>query len=142
LSIGRETIGIAQNDTFTLGLQALNLKTLGGFPERYDHLPRWMPFQPGYENFDTPKKFVLYSVEAARPTWYGSSLQAYTRNRNKDRVIANWGYEAYTSPAYKDGGIKGSKIALFGCPTAETLNRIEEIELSEGLLIPRSMANG
>lgn len=140
-SVG-ETIGIAQNDTFTLGLQALNLKTLGGFPwNDNDHLPQLDALsQPGYENFDAPKKFVLYSVEAARPTWYGSSLQAYTRNRNKDRVIANWGYDAYTSPAYKDGGINGSKIVLFGCPTANTLDRIEEIELSEGL--PHPTING
>ena len=87
-SVG-ETIGIAQNDTFTLGLQALNLKTLGGFPwNDNDHLPQLDALsQPGYENFKKPEKFVLYSVEAARPTWYGSSLQAYTRNRNKDRVI-------------------------------------------------------
>ena len=114
-SVG-ETIGIAQNDTFTLGLQALNLKTLGGYPwNDNDHLPQLDALsQPGYENFKKPEKFVLYSVEAARPTWYGSSLQAYTRNRNKDRVISNWGYDAYTSPALKDGGIKGSKIALFG----------------------------
>ncbi len=140
-SVG-ETIGIAQNDTFTLGLQSLNLKTLGGFPwNDNDHLPQLDALsQPGYENFKKPEKFVLYSVEAARPTWYGSSLQAYTRNRNKDRVIANWGYDAYTSPAYKDGGIKGSKIALFGCPTANTLDRIEEIELSEDL--PHPTING
>lgn len=140
-SVG-ETIGIAQNDTFTLGLQALNLKTLGGYPwNDNDHLPQLDALsQPGYENFDTPKKFVLYSVEAARPTWYGSSLQAYTRNRNKDRVIVNWGYDAYTSPALKDGGIKGSKIALFGCPTALTLDIIEEIELLEGL--PHPTLNG
>ncbi len=140
-SVG-ETIGIAQNDTFTLGLQALNLKTLGGYPwNDNDHLPQLDALsQPGFENFKKPEKFVLYSVEAARPTWYGSSLQAYTRNRNKDRVIANWGYDAYMSPAYKDGGIKGSKIALFGCATANTLNIIEEIERSEGL--PHPEING
>lgn len=140
-SVG-ETIGIAQNENFTLGLQALNLKTLGGYPwNDNDHLPQLDALsQPGFENFKKPEKFVLYSVEAARPTWYGSSLQAYTRNRNKDRVIANWGYDAYLSPAYNDGGIKGSAIALFGCPTANTLDRIEAIELSEGL--PHPTING
>lgn len=140
-SVG-ETIGITQNKDFTLGLQALNLKTLGGYPwNDNDHLPQLDALsQPGYENFNEPKKFVLYSVEAARPAWYGSSLQAYTRNRNKDRVIVNWGYDSYTSPAYKDGGIKGSKIALFGCATENTLNSIEEIELAEGL--PHPTING
>lgn len=140
-SVG-ETIGITQNKDFTLGLQALNLKTLGGYPwNDNDHLPQLDALsQPGYENFNEPKKFVLYSVEAARPAWYGSSLQAYTRNRNKDRVIVNWGYDTYTSPAYRDGGLKGSKIALFGCATENTLNSIEEIELAEGL--PHPTING
>ena len=39
-----------------------------------------------------------------------------------------------------DGGIVGSKIALFGCPTDLTLKTIGEIEIAEGL--PHPEING
>ncbi|MEN8119294.1 MAG: hypothetical protein ABFS35_03065 [Bacteroidota bacterium] len=140
-SIG-ETIGIAQNDQFTFGLQALNLKTLGGYPwNDHDHLPQLDIFeQDDFEDLTKGKRGVLYSVEAAKPTSYGSSLQAYTRNRKKDRIIENWRHDNYLAPSFNDGGITGSKIALFGCKTDSTLSTIGQIEIEEGL--PHPMING
>ncbi|MEN8201502.1 MAG: hypothetical protein ABFS28_02830 [Bacteroidota bacterium] len=140
-SIG-ETVGIVQNDQFTLGLQALNLKTLGGYPwNDHDHLPQLDIFeQDNYDDLIQGKRGVLYSVEAAKPTVYGSSLQAYTRNRKKDRIIENWGHDRYLAPAYNDGGLTGSKIALFGCHTDSTLATIGHIEIEEGL--PHPTING
>ncbi|MEN8247549.1 MAG: hypothetical protein ABFS32_01350 [Bacteroidota bacterium] len=140
-SIG-ETIGIVQNDEFTFGLQALNLKTLGGYPWKDDdHLPQMNIFeQDDYDDFLNGKGGVLYSVEAAKPTGYGSSLQAYTRNRKQDRVIENWRHDRYLAPTYNDGGVLGSKIALFGCKTDSTLATIGEIEVAEGL--PHPTING
>lgn len=140
-SIG-ETVGIVQGTDFTVGLQALNPKTLGGYPwVDNDHLPQIDIFsQPHFDSLDNPKHFVLYSLEAAKPTRHGGSLQAYTRNRATERVIKNWGMEQYVAPAYNDGGMKGSKIALFVCPNAETLDRIGDIELEEGL--PHPMLHG
>lgn len=139
-SIG-ETIGIVQDDLFTLGLQALNLKTLGGYPWKdNDHLPQLDIFeQEDFNDLEKGKRGVLYSVEAAKPADYGSSLQAYTRNRKHDRIIANWQHDYYVAPAYDDGGIVGSKIALFGCPTDSTLAVIGQIEIAEGL--PHPMIN-
>ncbi|MEX0273651.1 MAG: hypothetical protein AB3N16_04660 [Flavobacteriaceae bacterium] len=138
-SIG-ETIGIVQGVDFTIGLQALNLKTLGGYPwNDNDHLPQLDIFrQKDVENMvrDEGNRGVLYSVEAGKPTEYGSSLQAYTRNRMVDRVIANRRHERFVAPAYDDGGLVGSKIALFGCKTKETLETIGKIELAEGLPHP------
>jgi hypothetical protein len=75
-------------------------------------------------------------VEAAKPTRFGATLQAYVRNRQKDRVIENWGHKQYLAPALNDGGLKGSAIALFGCPSAKTLETIGAIELAEGLPHP------
>ena len=140
-SIG-ETIGIVQNESFTLGIQALNPKTLGGYPWKdNDHLPQMDIFeQEDFEDVTHAKRGVLYSVEAAKPTEYGSSLQAYTRNRSKDRVIENWDHQRYVAPALADGGLIGSKIALFGCKTANTLQTIGEIEVAEGL--PHPMIDG
>jgi len=138
-SIG-ETIGIVQNDTFTFGLQALNIKTLGGYPwNDDDHLPQLDIFrQSDYNNMVQEKgnQWVLYSVEAAKPHAKGSSLQAYSRNRTNDRIIENWGHERFVAPAYNDGGVVGSKIALFGCLTDNTLSTIGEIEIEEGLPHP------
>ncbi len=51
-----------------------------------------------------------------------------------------WSHTAYTAPAYDDGGVIGSKIALFGCRAGEVLDRIEQIELAEGL--PHPELNG
>jgi hypothetical protein len=140
-SIG-ETIGIVQNPSFTIGIQALNPKTLGGYPwNDNDHLPQMDIFeQEDYDNVSQAKRGVLYSVEAAKPTKFGSTLQAYTRNRNKDRVIENWQHKRYVAPKFDDGGIVGSKIALFGCPSDQTLKTIGDIELAEGL--PHPTING
>lgn len=136
-SIG-ETVGIVQGTDYTVGLQALNTKTLGGYPWKdNDHLPQLDIFsQPDFDSLDNPKRFVLYSLEAAKPTRHGGSVQAYTRNRSTDRIIANWGMKEYTAPAYADGGLNGSKIALFACPNATTLDRIGEVEIAEGLPHP------
>lgn len=140
-SIG-ETIGIVQNEGFTIGVQGLNPKTLGGFPwNDNDHLPQVDIFeQEDPEDLKQGKRWVLYSVEAAKPTQYGSTLQAYTRNRSKDRVIANWGHKRYVAPALQDGGLIGSKIALFGCKSSQALETIGTIELTEGL--PHPTING
>ncbi|MFC2160789.1 hypothetical protein ACFLRX_03975 [Acidobacteriota bacterium] len=134
-----ETIGVVRGEKYALGIQALNIKTLGGYPwNENDHLPQMDIFESD-DNYtiDKGRKGVLYSVEAAKPTQYGSTLQAYCRNRNKDRVINNWEHEKYVAPAYKDGGIIGSKIALFGCPVEKTLDTIGAIEIAEGLPHPQ-----
>ena len=53
---------------------------------------------------------------SASSTEYGSAVQAYSKER--------------------DGGILGSKIALFGCPADQALMTIGKIEVDEGLPHP------
>jgi hypothetical protein len=86
------------------------------------------------------KRYVLYRVEAAKPDTFGSTLQAYTRNRHRERVIPNWGHERYTVLPFSDGGIVGSRIALFGCPVDDALSTVGAIEVAEGL--PHPMIEG
>ena len=50
------------------------------------------------------------------------------------------GHERYVAPAYEDGGVVGSKIALFGCPAGQVLQKISQIEVAEGL--PHPMIDG
>src|SRR5690606_39616871 len=69
-----------------------------------------------------------------------SKLQAYTRDREESRVIPVWDHERYAVPAYDDGGVIGSKIALFGSKPTAALDLIGNIERTENL--PHPQLNG
>ncbi|MGZ3939678.1 MAG: hypothetical protein ACXVBK_12985, partial [Flavisolibacter sp.] len=135
-----EVVGVVRNKEFAIGIQALNVKTLGGYPGSDSDI------QPSYDVFTDGNKVdvlkddlnkQLYRGDVARGRPYGSSLQAYCRNRDKDRVIENWGHTRYLAPSYKeDGGVIGSKLAIFGVTTPQVLNTISAIELKENLPHP------
>jgi len=138
-----ETIGVVQSDNYAIGLQALNAKTLGGYPwTNNDCMPQINIFnQEDYSDLsEEGKDYVLYRVEAAIPTDFGSSLQAYCRNRDKERVVENLQHDYFVSQKFNDGGIINSKIAIFGCERDQILPTIAKIELSEGL--PHPMLEG
>ncbi len=138
-----ECIGVVRNSDYAIGIQALNPKTIGGYPAKEDDV------MPMYDIFDSGnfkdisldyKGKHIYRGNAATAEKYGSRISAYTRNRSKDRIIENWGHKKYVAPAYQDGGVVGSKIALFGCPADDALDVIGEIEVAEGL--PHPTING
>jgi hypothetical protein len=138
-----ETVGVVRGEEFAIGIQALNPKTLGGNPwTDNDCMPQFDIFeQEDYSDLsEENKRETLYRVEAAKPEKFGSTLQAYCRNRLEERVISNLNHEKYVSPVYDDGGIIGSKIALFGCPVEKTLETLGNIEIAEGL--PHPMIDG
>ena len=136
-----ECVGVVRDSTYAIGLQALNPKTIGGYPTTEDDV------DPSYDIFATTSLTdvadsvnVLYRGQTAKHTDFGSVVQAYCRNRDKERLISMWGHSHFTVPAYDDGGIVGSKIALFGCPEGKVLDYIEKIELAENL--PHPELNG
>jgi len=134
-----ETVGVVRDSRFALGIQALNVKTLGGYPESdSDVMPMYSIFEGSdFADVDEKKRGkTLFRGNTARPTDFGSVLQAYTRDRRKDRIIENWGHEKYVAPAYDDGGVVGSRIGLFGCKAKDALDTIGAIELAEGLPHP------
>jgi hypothetical protein len=138
-----ETIGVVRGEEFAIGIQALNPKTLGGFPWLdNDTTPQFDIFeQEDYSDLsEENKRETLYRVEAAKPEDFGSTLQAYTRNRLNERIVPNLDHDFYLSPVYADGGIIGSKIAIFGCAVDEALQHIGLIEVGEGL--PHPQLNG
>ncbi|MHA4809083.1 hypothetical protein ACX0G9_13300 [Flavitalea flava] len=124
-----EVVGVVRNKEFAIGIQALNIKTLGGDPGTGNDI------QPSYDYAGQS-----YRGDAAKPTSFGSVLQAYCRSRDKDRIIANWGHTQYLAPAFEDGGIVGSKLALFGTAPKEVLLLIGMIEQQEHL--PHPMLDG
>ncbi|MFT5733042.1 MAG: hypothetical protein ACJA2W_001535 [Planctomycetota bacterium] len=139
-SIG-ETIGVVRGEAFAIGFQALNPKTLGGAAaSEHDQMPSYNIFS-GSDFADVEEGVQeLYRGDAALRTEFGSTLQAYTRDRSKDRVIENWSHPRFVAPAFADGGIVGSALALFGCPVDDALATIGAIELTEGL--PHPMLDG
>ena len=134
-----ETVGVVRGERFALGIQSLNIKTLGGYPwNESDRMPAFDIFKENNLKDMHPSSdgSVLYRVEAAKPTKTGSSLQAYCRNRNTDRLVSDFDIEKIVAPAYEDGGVLGSKIALFGAPVHQALEYLGKIEVEEGLPHP------
>jgi hypothetical protein len=135
-----ETVGVVRNHDFAIGIQSLNPKTLGGYPWREnDVMPEMDYFDQ--DNYSDLKAggigHTLYRVEAARPVEGGSALQAYCRRRYDTRNIPNLGYTNYTAMPYKDNGLIGSAIAIFGCQPADVLHHIMMVEIGEGLPHPK-----
>lgn len=136
-----ETVGVVRDSVYAIGIQALNLKTLGGYPSEESDI------EPSYDIFETNSLIdvsdsvkVIYRGQTARKEPFGSIIQAYCRNRSKERIISNWAHNYYVAPAFDDGGITGSSIALFGCKAPDALKTIGEIEIAEGL--PHPMIDG
>nr|WP_309696909.1 hypothetical protein [Armatimonas sp.] len=134
-----EIVGVVRDAEFAIGIQALNAKTLGGFPgQESDIEPDYTADDTGsYPDLpDALKKDQLFRGDTARRTAFGSVIQCYCRNRSQTRLIANWGIEKFPAPAFDDGGVVGSKIALFACPAVKALDTLGAIEVAEGLPHP------
>ncbi len=138
-----ETVGVVRNREFAVGIQALNVKTLGGYPVAENDVEEgWSGDDSGFYP-DLPGELLKgqhFRSDTARRTEFGSVLQAYCRNRLRPQVIANWGHPLYGVPPFNDGGVLGSKIALFAGPAERALDSIGAIEIAEGL--PHPMIDG
>lgn len=118
-----EVVGVVHDGSYGIGIQALNIKTLGGT-------------LVNSSGSDYARGTVAVKTD------YGSSLQAYSMDRSKPRKISmhhDFYPEVPVEPIPNETTV-GSKIALFGCPEKEALSRIGEIEVAEGL--PHPLING
>ncbi len=91
-----ETVGVVRDDDFAIGIQSLNIKTLGGYPwNESDRMPAFDIFKEEELNGMHPSSdgSVLYRVEAAMPIANGSSLQAYSRNRTTERIFSDFDHQ-------------------------------------------------
>jgi hypothetical protein len=135
-----ETVGVVRHRQYAVGIQSLNVKTLGGFPKtENDIMPMYNIFD-GANYSDIALKFEdqqLYRGNTAEHREFGSVIQAFCRDRSQQRTINNWGHAKYIAPAFDDGGLVGSRIALFGCPADQALQTIGKIEESENLPHPK-----
>ena len=135
-----EVVGVVRDSEFAVGIQALNVKTLGGYPSLESDIEPDGGLADDSGNYpglpDELKKQQLWRGDTAKRAPFGSTLQAYCRNRDTERVIANWGHEKFVALPFADGGVIGSRIALFACPAKEALATLGEIEIAEGLPHP------
>lgn len=134
-----ETIGVVRDSEFAIGIQALNSKTLGGYPTEENDIEAGFSADDlgGYTELPSGlAKGQDYRGDTARPAAFGSVIQAYCRNRDRDRVISNWGHARYLAPAFFDGGVEGSRVALFAVPASAALDTLGAIEVAEGLPHP------
>lgn len=117
-----EVVGVVRDGEYAIGLQSLNTKTIGGV----------LTSEGGADD-------SRGSVAIAQP--YGSSLQAFSLDRSKDRKIKVWNqYPEMPVKGIANETTIGSKIALFGCTENQVLSRIGAIEIAEGL--PHPLING
>ena len=118
-----EIIGVVRDGEISLGIQVLNIKTLGG-------------------DYPTREGSTWARGIAAVPSKWGSKLQAYSINRDRDRFVDAWGglYKNMPVKALKGETVVGSKIAIFSCKESITFNRLEQIEIAENL--PHPTVNG
>ncbi len=114
-----EVIGVVRDGEVAVGLQVLNMKTLGGD----------LPNNEG--------STWARGIAATASPW-GSTLQAYAIDRSRARWVDAWGgtRKHMPVPAIPGETVVGSSIALFTCAEPETLDRLERIELAEGLPHP------
>jgi len=114
-----EIVGVVRDTEYAIGLQVLNIKTLGGV-------------LLNDEGSDPSRS----SVAQARP--WGSVLQAFAMDRSRPRTVGGWNGQFPNMPVDPIPGetVVGSAIALFGCPAGRALERIGAIEVAEHLPHP------
>lgn len=114
-----EIVGVVRNEEYAIGLQGLNVKTLGGF-------------LPNDEGLDTSRS------QTAKATDWGSTLQAYSLDRSRPRNISVWNgnFPNMPVPPIEGETVLGSKIVLLGCAANDALKRVGQIEMAEGLPHP------
>lgn len=111
-----EVVGVVRDHDVSVGMLLLNAKTLGG---HYN------------------KSGVCEDRGSLALPWKsGSSLQAYSLNRDKYRFVDAMGHANIPLNPIKGETATGSKIALFSCAEPNTLDVIEKIILAEGLPYP------
>ena len=115
-------VGVVRDGRYALGLQALNVKTLGGY-------------ETGRRNRFGNTAQALKEVPSQNLK-QGSWIQAFSRNRTRERTVSWGANKTIKSLPVADETVIGSKIALFGCPPQQVLPTIGAIEVGEGLPHP------
>lgn len=154
-----ETICVVSDSSYAIGMQALEINTIEGLPNGDDNNFGAATINPlpGQDLPDSLKNRIgeiapsdvntigdlsafvrLTRGTAAVKKSFGSQLQLFARDRRIPHTINSGDKLQFVDSINVD--FVGSAVALFGCPTAKTLDAIEQIELKENL--PHPMLDG
>ena len=114
-----ETVGVVRNREFAIGIQALNVKTLGGYPKDENDAEGESSGDDQGSYPDLPAEVLKgqhFRTDTARRTEFGSVLQAYCRNRLHDQVIPNWAHPKYRVPGLSRRRSAGKPHRTFCLP--------------------------
>lgn len=156
--IGETVCVVRDEGKYSIGMQALNIRTIEGLPHLGDdagggffidplpgqELPEELKGKIGESagainvnvEGDMPAYVRLYRGSAAVKTDRGSEIRLFSRDYRTGRDIRN-PYNnrmQYVEPV--DVDYIGTAVALFGCPEPQTIDYIEKIELGEDLPHP------
>lgn len=107
------------------------LKSISGVkPSRIE----WGPFPT------TINRTVGETVGVVRDEMFAIGIQALNEQTVAGASHTDYGSKLYAYAEEKEGGVKDSAIALFGCKSSDALRTIGEIEIAEGL--PHPMLDG
>lgn len=129
------SVGVVRDDDFAIGLRPLTDRTEGAWPQEDQDM--------GWESEvnQDPDHVSVGSLEqwsAAGVTPWGSVLRAFTFDYTKERHRKVRGYPIPVGPLPgRDGGITGSKIALFGASPEATPTILSNIAKGEKLPYPK-----
>lgn len=114
-----EIVGVVRDGRYAIGIQALNPKTIGSYP-------------------DNAEGFDMSRGRAAEHRPWGSVLQCYSLDRTRPRTADVWlgNFPGMPIPPMPGEIVVGSAIALFGCAEKDVLDHIGAIEIAEGLPHP------
>ncbi|MFD7428519.1 Ig domain-containing protein [Streptomyces sp. NPDC059818] len=129
------SVGVVRDDDFAIGLRPLTDRTEGAWPQEDQDM--------GWESEvkHDPDQVSVGSLEewsAAGVTPWGSVLRAFTFDYTKERHRKVRGYPIPVGPLPgRDGGIAGSRIALFGASPEATPTVLSNIAKGEKLPYPK-----
>jgi hypothetical protein len=118
-------VGVVRNENYGIGIQSLNMKTLGGYEINKNNR-----FGNTAESMEQATRLEKIKIKE------GSRLQAHSKNRTINRIAKYNRMLRIHESAIPGETVVGSKIAIFGCPAEKVLDMIGAIEIYEGLPHP------
>lgn len=132
-----DVVGVVQGKGMALGVQAMNIKTIAGIPDEYINQVKELYRCDGKSaelSVGSTPDYKLAAVDLSD----GASFQFSCRNRSRmeSRTVQQLKNMEVLPVKGADALIDGAKIALFGCPASQALERIGAIEVEQGLPHP------
>lgn len=136
-----DVVGVVQGNKEAFGIQALNAKTLSGFPREYaasiDPMAGKAPVS--HISVEALQYFESAAFSARTGVQPCSLLQLFCENRRRKReknVLSFAGVSVPPMADCPDAGISGASFALFCCSRENALKTIGNIEVENGLPHP------